>query len=408
MWISLLGIAALIGIAVIFSNNRRAINLRVVAPAFLLQAAMAAFVFWLPFGQHVLQSMSDGVQVVINYADQGSQFVFGDLAKGNGTLGFIFAFKVLPVIVFVASFTSVLYYLRIMQAIVAVLGGALRWMIGTSRVESLNAAGNVFLGQTESPLLVKPYLAGLNDHQLFTVMVSGLASVSGAILVGYAALGVELKFLITASFMSAPGGLLMAKLLYPDTAKPDEVDIHKGDAHPEEGGPTNVIEAAANGAADGMRLALNIGAMLIAFVALIALLNGLIGGIGHLVGQDGWSLNAVLGAIFSPLMYLLGIPWNEAGAAGNLVGQKLILNEFVAYANLQPQLQSLSPHTVAVVTFALCGFANLSSLAILLGGLGGLVPERKSDIARLGLRAVLAGSLSNLMSAALASFMLGM
>lgn len=406
MWISLLGVAALIGIAVIFSNNRRAINLRVVAPAFLLQAAMASFALWLPFGQHVLQATSGAVQVVINFANEGSDFVFGDLS--NGSLGFIFAFKVLPVIVFVASLTSVLYYLRIMQAIVVVLGGALRFIIGTSRVESLNAAGNIFLGQTESPLLVKPYLAGLSDRQLFTVMVSGLASVSGAILVGYSALGVELKYLITASFMSAPGGLLMAKLLYPDIKEPDEVDIHQGDAHPEEGGPTNVIEAAANGAADGVRLALNIGGMLIAFVALIAMVNGILGGVGHLIGQDGWSLNAVLGAIFSPLMYLLGIPWSEAGAAGDLVGQKLILNEFVAYASLQPQLQDLSPHTVAVVTFALCGFANLSSLAILLGGLGGLVPERKSDIARLGLRAVLAGSLSNLMSAALASFMLGM
>ncbi|VAV96151.1 Na+ dependent nucleoside transporter NupC [hydrothermal vent metagenome] len=404
MLISILGMAVLLGLAVILSSDRKAINIRVVGAAFVLQVAIAVFVLATPFGQGVLQSISNGAQVVINYADTGSAFVFGGL-HDNTSIGFIFAVKVLPIIIFISALTSVLYYLGIMQWVVKILGGLLRMVIGTSQVESLNAAGNIFLGQTESPLLVKPYLGKLSEHQLFTIMVSGLASVSGAILVGYASLGVELKYLIAASFMAAPGGLLMAKIIMPD---PDK-DTAKHAAEPEEVDkddlPANVVDAAASGATQGLLLAANIGAMLIAFVALIGLLNGGIGGIGQLIGQDGWSLDAVLGWVFRPLMWTLGVPWDEAAQAGNLIGQKLILNEFVAYANLKPLLDTLSPHTVVVVTFALCGFANLSSMAILLGGLGGLIPSRRKDIARLGIKAVAAGSLSNLMSAALASLL---
>jgi len=404
MLISIVGMAVLLGLAFALSSDRKAINIRVVGAAFALQAAIAIFVLATPIGKDVLAAISNGAQVVINYADVGSAFVFGGL-HDNAGIGFVFAVKVLPIIIFVSSLTSVLYYLGIMQWVVKILGGFLRMVIGSSEVESLNAAGNIFLGQTESPLLVKPYLSKLSENQLFTIMVSGLASVSGAILVGYAALGVELKYLIAASFMAAPGGLLMAKMIMPDrdreaAKRPAETEeVAKDDL------PVNVVDAAASGASQGLLLAANIGAMLIAFVALIGMLNGAIGGIGHIIGQDGWSLDAVLGTIFRPLMWTLGVPWEEAGTAGNLIGQKLILNEFVAYANLQPLISSLSPHTVVVVTFALCGFANLASMAILLGGLGGLIPARRKDIARLGLKAVAAGSLSNLMSAALASLL---
>ncbi|MBL4616405.1 MAG: NupC/NupG family nucleoside CNT transporter [Robiginitomaculum sp.] len=405
MLISILGMAVLLGLALLLSDNRKAISFRVVGAAFALQAAIAAFVLATPIGQDVLQSISAGAQVIINYADVGSKFVFGGL-HDNSSIGFIFAVKVLPIIIFVSALTSVLYYLGVMQWVVKILGGFLRFVIGTSKVESLNAAGNIFLGQTESPLLVRPFLAKLTDHQLFTIMVSGLASVSGAILVGYASLGVELKYLIAASFMAAPGGLLMAKIIKPDPNKEAanvEVELEE---IPEADLPVNVIDAAASGAADGMKLAANIGAMLIAFVALIGMLNGGIGGIGNMIGQDGWSLDAALGWLFSPLMWTMGVPWDEAGIAGNLIGQKFILNEFVAYASLQPLIETLSPRTVIIVTFALCGFANLASMAILLGGLGGLIPSRRKDIARLGLKAVAAGSLSNLMSAALASLLI--
>jgi len=404
MLISILGMGVLLTLAVILSDNRRAINFRVVVAAFALQAAIAYFVLAVPVGKDVLESISNGAQVIIDYADVGSQFVFGGL-HDNPSIGFIFAVKVLPIIIFVSALTSVLYYLGIMQWVVKILGGFLRLVIGSNQVESLNAAGNIFLGQTESPLLVRPYLAKLTENQLFTIMVSGLASVSGAILVGYAALGVELKYLIAASFMAAPGGLLMAKIIKPDADREAAKRPALPEDIPEDDLPVNVIDAAASGAADGLKLAANIGAMLIAFVALIGMLNGGISGIGNMLGQSGWSLDAALGWLFSPLMWTMGVPWEEAGIAGNLVGQKFILNEFVAYASLEPLIATLSPRTVVIVTFALCGFANLASMAILLGGLGGLIPERRKDIARLGLKAVAAGSLSNLMSAALASLL---
>ncbi len=404
MLISILGIGVLFVLAVLLSNNRKSISFRVISAAFALQFAIAFFVLATPVGKDVLESISNGAQVIIDYADVGSKFVFGGL-HDNASIGFIFAVKVLPIIIFVSSLTSVLYYLGIMQWVVKIIGGFLRIVIGSSQVESLNAAGNIFLGQTESPLLVRPYLAKLTDNQLFTIMVSGLASVSGAILVGYAALGVELKYLIAASFMAAPGGLLMAKIVMPDTDKKAASQPIEAEDIPKADLPVNVIDAAASGAADGLKLAANIGAMLIAFVALIGMLNGGIGGIGNMLGQAGWSLDAALGWLFSPLMWTLGVPWEEAGVAGNLIGQKFILNEFVAYASLEPLLDTLSPRTVVIVTFALCGFANLASMAILLGGLGGLIPHRRQDIARLGLKAVAAGSLSNLMSAALASLL---
>ena len=295
--------------------------------------------------------------------------------------------------------------MRIMQLVVKIIGGGLRWIIGTKAVESMNAAANIFIGQTEAPLVVKPYLSKLTDAQMFAVMVSGLASVAGTVLIAYSTMGAELRYLLAASFMAAPGGLLMAKLIMPDEpvsgAKDEDTELHMGKSPHE-----NVFLAAAVGASDGVRLAVNIGAMLVAFVALIALFNGVVGGIAGLVGIEGLTLQKILGWVFSPLMYLISIPWAEAQAAGALFGEKIILNEFVAYSNLDTYLESMSSRTKAIVTFSLCGFANLSSIAILLGGLGSLVPEKKELIARFGVRAVAAGSLSNLMSATLAGLLL--
>ncbi len=403
MWTSAIGIVVLLGLAVLLSDDRKHINLRVVGAAFALQAGLAAFVLYVPFGKSVLSSISDGVQVVINYSKVGTEFVFGGLATSTN-LGFIFAVQVLPVIIFIGALTAVLYHLHIMQWIVRILGGILRTIVGTARVESLNAAANIFLGQTEAPLVIRPYVARVSDNQLFTIMVSGLASVSGAILAGYASLGVNIEYLIAASFMSAPGGLLMAKIIRPDIGKPKEEEIHLVEhIDEEEERPANVIDAAAMGASEGLRLAANIGAMLIAFVALIALLNGMVSGIGSLFGHGGITMNSILGHLFAPLMFVVGVPWHEAATAGDLIGQKLVLNEFVAFVGLEQVKDSLSEHSQMVVTFALCGFANLSSLGILLGGIGGLAPNRRGDIARMGLKAIAAGSLSNLMSAALAS-----
>ncbi|MBT8136711.1 MAG: NupC/NupG family nucleoside CNT transporter [Gammaproteobacteria bacterium] len=400
--ISLVGIAAIIGIAVLFSSNRRAIRLRVVGAAFALQAVVGAFVLFVPAGKAIIQKLSDGVQAIINYSDAGITMVFGNLASIEG---FSFAVRVLPLVIFFSSLMSVLYHLRVMQFFVKMIGGAIQWIIGTRSVESLNAAANIFVGQTESPLVVKPYLRNLTDIQVFTIMVSGLASIAGTVLAAYAQMGVRLDYLLAASFMAAPGGLLMAKLMMPDP--PEDMERDKGplreaeDSHHE-----NVILAAAHGAQTGLRLAVNIGAMLIAFVALIALFNGVVGGLAGLVGLENVTLERILGFIFAPLMYLLSVPWAEAQTAGALFGEKLILNEFVAFLHMGEIIDTLSPRAEAVVTFSLCGFANLSSIAILLGGLGSLIPEKHAVIGRFGLKAVLAGSLSNLMSAALASLLI--
>jgi CNT family concentrative nucleoside transporter len=347
--------------------------------------------------------MSNGVLAIIGYSRAGIEMVFGGLASES--VGFSFAINVLPVIVFFASLMSVLYHLKIMQWVVKLVGGALRKIIGTGPVESLNAAANVFVGQTEAPLVVRPYLKGLTEPQMFAVMTSGLASVAGTVLAAYVLMGAEMKYLLAASFMAAPGGLLMAKILMPDdTVGVDTVD--KSGLMMEESKHANVILAAAVGAGDGVRLAVNIGAMLIAFVALIALFNGIVGGIAGWFGVEGLTLQKILGWVFSPLMFVLSVPWSEAEAAGALFGEKLILNEFVAVSQINDYLPGMSERTRAIVTFSLCGFANLSSIAILLGGLGSLVPEKRELIARFGLKAVAAGSLSNLMSAALAGLLL--
>ena len=402
-FMGLVGIVVLLAVAVLFSSNRRAISLRIVGAAFALQVAVAAFVLYFDCGRRAIEGMSTGVQAVIDFSRAGIEMVFGGLT--SDVVGFSFAINVLPVIVFFASLMSVLYHLRIMQWVVKLFGGALRRIIGTGPVESMNAAANIFIGQTEAPLVVRPYLSGLTEPQMFAVMVSGLASIAGTVLAGYVLMGAEMKYLLAASFMAAPGGLLRAKIIMPDDVAGVDV-VDKRGLMLEDSKHENVILAAAVGASDGVRLAVNIGAMLIAFVALIALFNGLVGGVAGWFGVEGLTLQKILGWVLAPLMYLLSIPWAEAEAAGALFGEKLILNEFVAFSHLKEMLAGTSERTQAIVTFSLCGFANLSSIAILLGGLGSLVPEKRELIARFGLKAVLAGSLSNLMSAALAGLLL--
>ena len=399
--IGIVGIVVVLALAVLASTNRRAINIRVVASAFALQAALAALILYVPAGQTFIDALSRGVLAIIGYSRAGIDMVFGPLADVDG-IGFSFAINVLPVIIFFSALMSVLYHIGIMQFIVKIIGGGLRAIIGTGTVESLNAAANIFVGQTEAPLVVKPYLKGLTDAQLFAVMTSGLASVAGTVLAGYVLLGAELKYLLAASFMAAPGGLLMAKIIMPD---PKGTAVGSEKLEMEASHHENVILAAAVGAGDGLRLAVNIGAMLVAFVALIALVNGLVGTVSGWFGQE-LTLQMMLGWLFSPLMFIIGVPWEEASAAGALFGEKLILNEFVAFTHLNDYLAGMSERTRAIATFSLCGFANLSSIAILLGGLGVLVPEKRTLIARFGPRAVVAGSLSNLMSATLAGLLL--
>lgn len=392
----IVGIVVLLLIAYAVSGNRGGINWRTVVGAFLIQLAIGAFVIYVPFGQAVLYQVTQIVANVISYANDGIVFVFGEI--GNFSQGFIFAVHVLTVIVFFSSLIAVLYHLGVMVWAIRLIGGGLQRLLGTSRPESMSAAANIFVGQTEAPLVVKPFIATMTRSELFAVMVGGLASVAGSVLAGYAGLGVELKYLIAASFMAAPGGFLMAKLILPETeaTKNDLTEIVSPERH------TNIIDAAAAGASSGMKLALNVGAMILAFVGLIALLNGLLGWLGGIVGLEGLTLQAILGYLLQPLAFLLGVSWSEAQLAGSFIGQKLVINEFVAYLDFVQVQDQLSEQTRLVVTIALCGFANFSSIAILLGGLGGMAPGRRSDIAELGLKALLAATLANLMSAAIA------
>ncbi|MCY4338866.1 MAG: NupC/NupG family nucleoside CNT transporter [Gammaproteobacteria bacterium] len=395
---SFVGMAVIICLALLLSDNRRAIRLQTVVPALLTQAAIAGLILYFPLGQAFLNTMVAGVQNVIDYGRVGSEFVFGDLAKQEG--GFSIAFHLLPVIIFFSALMSTLYYLGIMQKLVTILGGGIHKLLGTSKTESMCAVANIFIGHSESPLVIRPYLKQLTQSELFAVMTGGMAAISGAIMAAYAAMGINLGYLIAASFMAAPGGLLMAKLIKPETERAEQ-DIE----HVQFSGPqkvVNIFEAIGNGTLDGLKLAANVGAMLIAFVAMIALLNGLLGGIGGWFGVEGLTLQGLLGKLLAPLAFLIGVPWHEASAAGSLIGQKFIMSEFIAYLNFTELRETLSPHTQVVVTFALCGFANLTSIAILLGGMGSLVPERRQDIAALGFKSVLAGTLSNLMSAVLA------
>ncbi len=397
---SLVGVACILGLAYLASNNRAAISRRTVGIAFLIQAAVAAFVLYIPAGGRFLDRVVAGVQFVIDQGKYGIEFVFGDRIEAS--LGFTVAFNVLPVIVFFAALMSVLYYLNIMQRVVGTFGGWLHKLLGTSHAESVSAVSNIFVGHTDAPLVVRPYLKGMTESELFTVMTGGCATIAGAVMMGYSQMGVDLKYLITASFMAAPGGLMMAKILVPETVPHDEKP--QTEHVDEEEKPVNIFEAIGNGAMTGLNVALAVGAMLVAFVGLISLLNGLLGLVGGLFGYDELTLQWLLGWAFAPVAFLLGVPWAEATAAGSLIGQKLVINEFYAYLSFVGIKETLSPYTQVVVTFALCGFANLAAIAILLGGLGAIVPSRRHDIARLGLKAVIGGTLVNLLNAALAGF----
>lgn len=463
-----LGMCLLLAIAVLFSVDRKKIKIRTVAVALALQVGFAILVLYVPWGQVLLEAVSNGVRAVVGQTEEGTAFLFGHFFDENAP----FVLNVLPVIIFFASLTAILYHLKVLQLVVRVIGGALQRLLGTSRAESMNTAANIFVGQTEAPLVIRPYVAGMTKSELFAVMVGGLSTVAGSVLVGLNQMGAELEYLIAACFMAAPGALLMAKILVPagsfdevdagelerenpeamstdktvlggakytkaekaeggddaapsgavataeapaeDPTTPGEQEDILGDDEPPArndeayGTPEarNVIDAAARGASDGLRLALNVAAMLLAFVALIALVNLFIGQIGGIFGYGGLTMEEIFGYIFAPLMWAIGVPWEEATAAGSFLGQKIVLNEFVAFASFTEYDGSFSDKTSAIVTFALTGFANFSSLAILLGGLGTLVKNRRSEIAQLGMRAVLAGTLANLMSAAIVGMIL--
>ncbi|MAJ69645.1 MAG: NupC/NupG family nucleoside CNT transporter [Alteromonadaceae bacterium TMED7] len=399
--ISLLGVALLLCIAFALSSNRRSINWRTVGGAFAIQAAVGAFILYFEPGIQLLLKTTEFVQNIIDYSQAGIDFVFGPI--GNKSLGFIFAFNVLPVIIFFSSLIAVLYHLKVMNIIIRLIGGLLQKALKTSRPESMSAAANIFVGQTEAPLVVRPFIPNMTRSELFAIMVGGLASIAGSVMAGYAGMGVELKYLLAASFMAAPGGLLMAKIMQPETSEPHN-ELEKTEE--EKTHYANVFDAAASGAASGLQLALNVGAMLLAFVALIAMLNGIIGWAGGLVGFENLTIQEILGFLLQPLAWTLGVPWSEAQIAGSFIGQKIVVNEFIAYLDFIAAQPELSPISQAIITFALCGFANLSSIAILMGGIGAMAPTRRKEIAQLGLKAVFAATLSNLMSAALAGFYL--
>lgn len=449
LW-GLAGGILLLAIALLFSLDRRKVRLRTVGVALLVQVTFGALVLYWPLGQRALTAASDGVQMVIDSANAGIEFVFGPLLES----GFTFAIQVLPVIIFVAALTSVLYHLGVLQWVVKLVGGAFAKLFGTTTVESMNTAANIFLGHTEAPLLIKPYLKRLTQSELFAVMTGGMATVAGSVLVGYALLGVPLEYLIAAAFMAAPGALVMAKVMVPAgtelpeassegrltkfiarhrsggagrsrTAAATTSDDGPGagdgsdagsvttaeatsDPDPEDeddGRAANVVDAAARGAGEGLTLVLNIAAMLIAFISLIALLNVLLGGIGGWFGHPDLTMQKILGWLLAPLMFALGVPWAEAASSGSFVGQKIVLNEFVAFSEFGPVADTFSVKAQAIVTFALTGFANIAAIAMQIGALGSLAPNQRTRIAQLGMRAVLAGTLANLMSATIAGVM---
>ncbi|RJX69484.1 NupC/NupG family nucleoside CNT transporter [Vibrio sinensis] len=414
---SLLGMVVLLGIAYALSMNRKSIKLRTVIGAFALQFLIGAFVLFVPIGKDLLQYVSNGINTVLGFSADGINFLFGGLASDKmfemfGGGGFVFAIRVLPVIVFFSALVSVLYYLGIMQIFIRILGGGLQKLLGTSKYESMSATANIFVGQTEAPLVIAPYINKLSRSELFAVMCGGLASIAGTVLGGFAAIGVNMEYLIAASFMAAPGGLLFAKILLPESESEEVLRANRDSNGIKEAvqlnKPSNIIDAAAEGASNGVALAINVGGMLLAFIALIALLNGLLGMVGGFADIPDLSLELILGYLFSPLAMIIGIPFDEAFSAATFIGQKLVLNEFVAYVNFTEFLADnpLSERTTAIITFSLCGFANFSAAAMLLGGLGSMAKERRSEISSLCLYAILAGTLSNLMSATIAGLFL--
>ncbi|MCL1035847.1 NupC/NupG family nucleoside CNT transporter [Shewanella corallii] len=406
-----LGIAALMLIGVLASTNRGAINYKTVGLAFGLQVAIGALVLYVPFGMQALESMSHGVHAVLDSGKAGIRFLFGNLVNFSVEgIGFVFALNVLPLVVFFSALIAVLYYLGVMQFVIRTIGGAMAKLLGTSQAESMSAVANVFVGQSEAPLVVKPYMPKMSDSEFFAIMCGGMASVSGTVLAGYAMMGVDMKFLLAASFMAAPGGLLFAKLILPET-KEATYTIDKNTSFAEKR-PENLLAAAGEGAMSGLKLAGAIGAMLIAMIGLVTLVNLILGNAGDIFGIK-LSLEIILGYIFAPLAFLLGVPMADVMIAGSLIGKKIVVNEFVAYSDLAPYLkdadavtaaglQALQEKSKVIISFALCGFANIASMGILIGGLGTLCPSRTDFIAKYGVRTLIAASCSNLMSAAIA------
>lgn len=411
---SLFGIGILLLIAFIFSNNRRKIKVRTVGAALLLQVVLGAVMLYVPAGKWLVNAIASGVNKVISYSDAGSSFIFGSLVGPKMNVlfdgaGFVFAFHVLPAIIFITSLISILYYIGVMGWVINILGYVFQKMMRVSKVEAFAAVTTIFLGQNELPAVLKPFISKMNRNELFTVICSGMASIAGSMLVGYAGLGVPIEYLLAASLMAIPGGILFARMLSPAT---EESQVEFSQMSFSDKRPASVIEAAASGAMLGLKIAVGVATVVMAFVALIALINGIIGGIGGLFGWSGVSLESLLGYIFSPLAYIMGVSWDNSALAGGLIGQKLAINEFVAYVNFSPYLKdaagALDPKTIAVISFALCGFANFGSIAVVVGAFSAVAPERASDIARLGLRALLAATLSNLMSATIAGLFIGL
>ncbi|PZM61993.1 NupC/NupG family nucleoside CNT transporter [Paenibacillus dendritiformis] len=397
----LLGILGIFLIAFAFSKNRKAINPRTVIGAFAIQFIFALIVLKWEFGKKMLNYLAAAVQSIIDSTNAGIQFLFGGIL-GAEKAGFTFALQVLPIIIFFCSLIAVLYYLGIMQWATKIIGGFLAKVLKTSETESMSAAANIFLGPTEAPLVVKPYIEKMTKSELFAIMVGGLACVSGSVLGGYAMLGVPIEYLLAAAFMGAPGGLLLAKIIMPETdhqLRADRVEMVKDTES------RNVIDAAARGASDGLKIAAGVGAMLLAFISLIFLVNMIIGWVGGVFGIEALTLEQILGYLFAPIAFLIGVPWSEALQAGSFIGQKFVLNEFVAYTSFAPEIAHLSPKSVVIISFALCGFANLAAIALLIGGLGGIAPSRRQDLAEMGFRAVIAATLANLMSAAIAGML---
>lgn len=403
-FVGILGLIILLGIAYLLSNNKKAINWKLVGIGVSLQIIFALLILKVPAGRIVFEYVGGLVSKLLEFTGDGAAFLFGDLVNSN-KFGSIFAFQVLPTIVFFSAFMSILYYLGIMQAIISLLAKGIAKMLGTSGAETLSAVGNIFLGQTEAPLLIKPFIKSMTKSELLTIMVGGMATVSGGVMAGYVAMGISASHLLVASIMAAPAGLIVSKIIFPETEEPAtkgkiELDL--------EATNSNIIDAAATGASEGLSLALNVGAMLLAFIALIAFINSLIGWVGGLFGADFLSLGWILGRLFAPLAYVMGIPSVDIIKAGELIGQKVVLNEFVAYANLAPMIKggALTQKGATILTYALCGFANISSIGIQIGGIGGLAPERRSEIAELGVKALIGGLITTCMTGTIAGLLM--
>jgi len=394
-----LGIAVIIGLAYVFSTDRRAIKLKTVAWGLGLQFALGLFVLRVPAGERLFGALGAGAKHLLDFSYVGSTFIFGELGKADSSLGLIFAFQVLPTIIFIAAFFAVLYHIGVMQLIIRAAAWLMTVIMGASGAESLNVAASIFMGQTEAPLTIRPFLPKLTKSELMTVMTSGMAHISGGMMAAYIRVGgADAKHLLTAVIMTAPGTLLMAKMLVPETEQP----LTAGRVQmPSQEKESNVLGAIARGTVDGLHLALNVGAMLIVFLALLALLNAMMGWVHLHIGWFPYNLQEVLGWLFAPVAWLIGIPWHDAVAIGNLLGTRMVLNEFVAFAQLGTMKGALDPRTFTIATFALCGFANFSSIGIQIGGIGALAPEQRDQLAKFGIRAMLAGTMANLISASI-------